>query len=331
MSLNDLQKCCETLEQFHNRASKINLPALLEKFTSFIKKQQELQTELKISKETIIKLTDENKVLKEQLLKSNFRHEKSNQPSRRYDFSTERTKNKPRIFLDNNSLNFTQPFAPKIGSGSEVSTQRTANINSSSFPEKNTSKCTWPPFPTKIESKNIIRTHNESISSPALPSSNKLILQEDEEGKIIYPFMPAMADIYNSVIGYTVKTEIFEDPDLKFVRSKIYQRFMFLPDRMADPSYYRYIKNPISIEMIKERLKQKHYNKNIEHLCSDFMLCFHNAKSYFGNEDGIYDKAMKLQAAVKRKKNLLYNIHGVERQEYFPAFPIPRLNRKRKI
>ena len=87
MSLNDsnqnqLEKSCLALQQFHDRASKINLPALLEKFTNFIKKQQELQQELKASKETITKLTEENKLLRQKLAKST---KLPNQPSTRHE------------------------------------------------------------------------------------------------------------------------------------------------------------------------------------------------------------------------------------------------------
>merc|ERR1712178_470167 len=66
--------------------------------------------------------------------------------------------------------------------------------------------------------------------------------------------------------------------------------------------------------------EQQHYNQNIEHLCHDLMLIFQNAKRY--NEPGsdIHTYAMKLEGAVRRKKNDLYNKHGIKKEEYTSPF-----------
>ena len=100
----------------------------------------------------------------------------------------------------------------------------------------------------------------------------QMLLEEDENGKITYPFMPAMADIFNAVIGYTMKSA-----DGGFT---IHGPFMSLPPRDSYPDYFEKIPHPLSLEMVKERLEQQHYNQNIEHLCHDLMLIFQNAKRY---------------------------------------------------
>lgn len=144
-----------------------------------------------------------------------------------------------------------------------------------------------------------------------------MLLKEDETGRITYPFMPAMADIYNAVIGYTVKGKA--EGEAGFT---IHGPFMSLPDKTEHPDYYKLIENPISLELIKERLEQQHYNQNIEHLCSDFMACFHNAKRYNENGSDIYIYATKLEGAVRRKKNDLYNrLANIAKVAIFGAFP----------
>ena len=163
------------------------------------------------------------------------------------------------------------------------------------------------------------RKHEETLTpNPPEPKSlpmagnvddiTALMLEEDEDGKITYPYMPAMADIYNAVIGYTVK-----HPEGGFT---IHGPFMQLPPRDQFPDYYEKIDNPICLELVKERLEQHYYETNLEHLCYDLMNIFQNAKRY--NEPGsdIHTYAMKLEGAIRRKKNDLYSKHGIKREEF---------------
>lgn len=53
-----------------------------------------------------------------------------------------------------------------------------------------------------------------------------------------------------------------------------------LPDQKKFPEYYRIIPKPLSLDIIRSRIRQKMYN-NLDEFISDLTLMFHNAKTYY--------------------------------------------------
>ncbi|KAI8061744.1 SNF2 family N-terminal domain-containing protein [Gongronella butleri] len=77
--------------------------------------------------------------------------------------------------------------------------------------------------------------------------------------------------------------------------------FMELVDKRDFPTYYKLIKDPISLEMINERIHSPHY-RNLNMFRDDFDLMFDNARTF--NEEGslVYEDANTLQVKRVKKK-----------------------------
>jgi len=76
--------------------------------------------------------------------------------------------------------------------------------------------------------------------------------------------------------------------------------FKRLPSRRYYADYYKEIKNPISLAMIKARIQRKEY-VNLTQVQADMNVMFENAKAYNMPESAIYKSAVKLQKVLHAK------------------------------
>jgi len=74
--------------------------------------------------------------------------------------------------------------------------------------------------------------------------------------------------------------------------------FERLPDKTERPEYYAAIRNPISLDLIKKKLKRKKYT-NIDQVLQDLELMFENAKAYNKEGSEIHTDAIELQKQAR--------------------------------
>ena len=93
------------------------------------------------------------------------------------------------------------------------------------------------------------------------------------------------------------------DPQLSAVMTKAYEvieaserseLFLQLPSRRDYPDYYQIIKNPIAMDMIRERIDQGDY-VNLDQFRADFHLMFDNAMTYNVEGSDVYVDAQVLR------------------------------------
>ncbi|XP_056606177.1 polybromo 1, like isoform X1 [Triplophysa dalaica] len=77
--------------------------------------------------------------------------------------------------------------------------------------------------------------------------------------------------------------------------------FLQLPSRREYPDYYQQIKNPVSLQQIREKMKNGDY-EGVEQMESDLSLMFENAKRYNMPNSTVYKRAHRLQQIMQLKK-----------------------------
>ncbi|KAM8868716.1 protein polybromo-1-like isoform 1-T3 [Synchiropus picturatus] len=77
--------------------------------------------------------------------------------------------------------------------------------------------------------------------------------------------------------------------------------FQQLPSRREYPDYYQQIKQPISLQQIRTKMKNGEY-ENVEQMDADLTLMFENAKRYNMPNSSIYKRAFRLQQILQAKK-----------------------------
>lgn len=75
--------------------------------------------------------------------------------------------------------------------------------------------------------------------------------------------------------------------------------FERLPDKQAMPEYYAEIKMPMTLDVIKKKLKRKKYT-SVDQFMKDVELMFENAKSYNSDESDLYKNAVFLQKETRK-------------------------------
>ncbi|XP_056129440.1 polybromo 1, like [Lampris incognitus] len=80
--------------------------------------------------------------------------------------------------------------------------------------------------------------------------------------------------------------------------------FLQLPSRKEYPDYYQQIKQPVSLQQIREKMKNGEY-ENCEQVEADLTVMFENAKRYNMPNSGIYKRAIRLQQIMQLKKREL--------------------------
>ena len=74
----------------------------------------------------------------------------------------------------------------------------------------------------------------------------------------------------------------------------IIEPFMTVPCKKTYPDYYNFIKNPINLVMIDERISSNYY-KTMKKFRSDMNLMFENCKFYNESDSLLHQDACKLQ------------------------------------
>uniref|UniRef100_A0A673GYI8 Protein polybromo-1 n=1 Tax=Sinocyclocheilus rhinocerous TaxID=307959 RepID=A0A673GYI8_9TELE len=77
--------------------------------------------------------------------------------------------------------------------------------------------------------------------------------------------------------------------------------FLQLPARREYPDYYHQIKNPISLQLIRDKMKNGDY-EGIEQIEADLTLMIENAKRYNMPNSTIYKRAQRLQQIMQKRE-----------------------------
>ncbi|KAJ8259784.1 hypothetical protein GJAV_G00173420 [Gymnothorax javanicus] len=84
----------------------------------------------------------------------------------------------------------------------------------------------------------------------------------------------------------------------------IAEPFLQLPSRKDYPDYFLQIKQPISLQQIRNKMKNNEY-ESLEQMETDLILMFENAKRYNVPHSPIYKRVMKLQQILQMKRKEL--------------------------
>lgn len=84
----------------------------------------------------------------------------------------------------------------------------------------------------------------------------------------------------------------------------IAEPFLQLPPRKDYPDYYQQISQPISLQQIRDKMKNNEY-ESVEQMDADLNLMFENAKRYNVSNSHIYKRALKLQHILQLKRKEL--------------------------
>ncbi|XP_046730498.1 protein polybromo-1 isoform X3 [Silurus meridionalis] len=84
----------------------------------------------------------------------------------------------------------------------------------------------------------------------------------------------------------------------------IAEPFLQLPSRKDYPDYYQQINQPISLQQIREKMKNNEY-ESVEQMDTDLNVMFENAKRYNVSNSHIYKRALKLQHILQMKRKEL--------------------------
>ncbi|XP_072522268.1 protein polybromo-1 isoform X2 [Salminus brasiliensis] len=84
----------------------------------------------------------------------------------------------------------------------------------------------------------------------------------------------------------------------------IAEPFLQLPSRKDYPDYYQQINQPVSLQQIRDKMKNNEY-ESVEQMDSDLNLMFENAKRYNVPNSHIYKRALKLQHILQLKRKEL--------------------------
>ncbi|KAF8428570.1 SNF2 family N-terminal domain-containing protein [Tirmania nivea] len=96
--------------------------------------------------------------------------------------------------------------------------------------------------------------------------------------------------IYDAVVG-------LEDPE----DGRLYaEHFFSLPSRKLYPTYYQFIKSPISYDMIKKKIDKEQY-ASLGEFRYDFMLMYANARTFNEPGSGVYIDAERMEEEFKTR------------------------------
>ncbi|XP_075039190.1 protein polybromo-1 isoform X2 [Mixophyes fleayi] len=138
---------------------------------------------------------------------------------------------------------------------------------------------------------------SESEEDASLNATTSIRFEEGEsEGESITSFMDISSPLYQ--LYETVRSCRNNQGQL------IAEPFFHLPSKKKYPDYYQQIKNPVSLQQIRTKLKNQEY-ESLDHLESDLNLMFENAKRYNVPNSAIYKRVFKLQQLMQAKKKEL--------------------------
>ncbi|XP_066452443.1 protein polybromo-1-like isoform X1 [Eleutherodactylus coqui] len=138
---------------------------------------------------------------------------------------------------------------------------------------------------------------SESEEDASLNAASAIRYEEAEsEGESITSFMDISSPLYQ--LYETVRSCRNNQGQL------IAEPFFHLPSKKKYPDYYQQIKNPVSLQQIRTKLKNQDYD-SLDQLEADLNLMFENAKRYNVPNSAIYKRVFKLQQLMQAKKKEL--------------------------
>ena len=106
--------------------------------------------------------------------------------------------------------------------------------------------------------------------------------EEDDELEELDTASDPLWKLYSSVRNFTTERGV-----------EIGEAFVQLPSKRELPDYYQTISNPISLNMIKKKIRTGDYS-TIQQLAEDLELMFNNCKTYNRQESKLWKDANKL-------------------------------------
>ncbi|XP_056380136.1 protein polybromo-1 isoform X13 [Hyla sarda] len=138
---------------------------------------------------------------------------------------------------------------------------------------------------------------SESEEDASLNAASSIRYEEGEsEGESITSFMDISSPLYQ--LYETVRSCRNNQGQL------IAEPFFHLPSKKKYPDYYQQIKNPVSLQQIRTKLKNQDYD-TLDQLETDLNMMFENAKRYNVPNSAIYKRVFKLQQLMQAKKKEL--------------------------
>ncbi|XP_077134269.1 protein polybromo-1 isoform X7 [Ranitomeya variabilis] len=138
---------------------------------------------------------------------------------------------------------------------------------------------------------------SESEEDASLNAASSIRYEEGEsEGESITSFMDISSPLYQ--LYETVRSCRNNQGQL------IAEPFFHLPSKKKYGDYYQQIKNPVSLQQIRTKLKNQDYD-SLDQLETDLNLMFENAKRYNVPNSAIYKRVFKLQQLMQAKKKEL--------------------------
>ncbi|XP_073500536.1 protein polybromo-1 isoform X3 [Phyllobates terribilis] len=138
---------------------------------------------------------------------------------------------------------------------------------------------------------------SESEEDASLNAASSIRYEEGEsEGESITSFMDISSPLYQ--LYETVRSCRNNQGQL------IAEPFFHLPSKKKYADYYQQIKNPVSLQQIRTKLKNQDYD-SLDQLEADLNLMFENAKRYNVPNSAIYKRVFKLQQLMQAKKKEL--------------------------
>nr|CAG8586264.1 14507_t:CDS:2 [Entrophospora candida] len=136
------------------------------------------------------------------------------------------------------------------------------------------------------EDGNEIKGNNSNVASSSNNYSRRLKQKFTDSGSSTTP----SSSLFHQCI---VHLESFIDNSDEKPRKRA-ELFLDLPNRREYPSYYKAIKKPVSLNLLRKRINRGHY-KSYDEFFNDMILMFDNARTFNEDESEIYQDANILQ------------------------------------
>ena len=133
---------------------------------------------------------------------------------------------------------------------------------------------------------------------------------DDEDMEEVDTASDPLWRLYNSVRNFTTERGV-----------EIGEAFVHLPSKRELPDYYQTISNPISLSVIKKKIRTGDYS-TIQQLAADLELMFNNCKTYNRPESKLWKDANKLDKVMTNKLHEI--VDGVGPEEIIERTSSPK-------
>ncbi|XP_062853504.1 polybromo 1, like [Trichomycterus rosablanca] len=191
--------------------------------------------------------------------------------------------------------------------GSQV--YKDANTIKKVFSQKKTELEQAEPVKTSLRMRSRRSAQGERLSAFSTPLQAGSESDEDSilSGSLRYDTSEMEAESGHSRQGTTdpVFLLYYAVRGARSVQGKLLSEpFLQLPSRREHPNYYQQIKQPISLQQIRDKMQNGEY-EGIEQIEADLTLMIDNTKRYNMSNSTIYKRAQKLQQIMQLKRKEL--------------------------